>query len=322
MKTKISLRDRVAAKASRMQLSKGGDRESRRKDLERVVNTGVENIGSALIELRDEEHWKDAGYSSFHEYCKNVFKLSKTYLYDIIRGLENISKLPKEIRPKITNSSQALALSKIPEKRWIKAILAAEKNGGITAESLLLHGAKNITPKKTETKTSESVITDSPISESQQVTNEKPQNTPSEQDKTIVFDRVGTIVPYDAIPYWKHRQIVQDVLTQISKLKSKINESTEGVENLWSKHKQHGEEYLTRAYSYLSDALPHAVCLQCQGSFTFQPQGCSICGNTGFISEYRFNHYLPKELREIRMRSNQDCAKQHPESPLNKKPRS
>lgn len=297
-------------------------RSKRREELILTVKRGLDMTGAALQELRDDEHWKET-HNSFVDFCRDTFSISKTKLYTILKGMEVISSLPKNLQPLITNDSQVLELSKLPTDERAAVIKKCEKNGGVTAESIAIHSETaskerprgNVTDKVT--KVPNSGLHFSQPAESE--TGSKRQNPVSKKDRVYVFDRVGTIVPNDALPYWKRRQEVQNVLTQISKLRTTIKDARDGGDCLWVKHGQDGYEYLSRAYSYLSDALPHAVCLQCQGSFTLQPEGCSVCGNTGFISEYKFDHYLPKELREIRMRSNADLAKQHPESPLNKK---
>jgi hypothetical protein len=276
-----------------------------------VVNIGLENIASALIELRDDEHWRDTGHTSFHEFCKDNFKLSKSYLYDIIKGLENISKLPKEIRPKITNGAQALALSKIPEKSWVKAILEAEKNGGVTAENLLLRGAKNITPKKPQTKSGVSVIPDTSVSESQPVTTENKKTTPPQQSKKIELDCIQTPIPDEALAYWKMRDKVQGILTQISDAKKAFKDAAKGDHPLYIRVYQNALDYLSRAYHVVSDCKPYTICTRCMGSPSLQPEGCSFCASTGVISRLRWKNNADPRVKQMRMLSNADYAKSH-----------
>jgi hypothetical protein len=303
-----SLHQRAAAK-----------RTKRRQELINVVHKGLEMSGAALEELRDDEHWKDSGHTTFSNFCRETFSISKTKLYTILKGMEVVAALPKNLQPLVTSDAQIIALSKLPENKRADAVSKAEQNGGTTAENITLHGT-NIAAKSNVTDpVALSRVRNSPVSESQRVTHEKSKTPIFKKDKVVVFDNVGTPVPEDALPYWNRRQEVQDVLTQISRMRAMIKSARDSEDCLWAKHGQDGYEYLSRAYSYLSDALPHAVCLQCQGSYTLQPDGCSVCGNTGFISEYRFDHYLPKEMPEIRLKSNEALALTHPESPLNQK---
>src|SRR6266850_2839235 len=111
-------------------------RSKRRDELIKMVNDGIRDVGNALMELRDDEHWKDT-HSSFSDFCRDNFEISKTYLYDTIKALELIASLPKSVRPKITNERQARALISIPEKARVDVILDCEQNGGITAENIL-----------------------------------------------------------------------------------------------------------------------------------------------------------------------------------------
>jgi hypothetical protein len=270
-------------------------RQKRRDELITVVNNGIRDVGKALIELRDDEHWRDT-HNNFSDFCRDNFKISKTYLYDVIKGMEVIASLPKDVRSKITNEGQARALAKLPESKRVGAILGAEKNGGITAESLLSHATKPAPPK--------SAIADSDF------IGKTESKTPSKKEPTLVDD-VNTPIPLDAMPYAIRQKQVGRVLKIISDLRVDIKKKRDGGDYLWAKHGQDAYEYLSRAYSYISDASPDCVCLRCQGTFSLQEDGCSICGNTGMISQYRFDHFLPKEMREIRLLSNADYTRTH-----------
>jgi hypothetical protein len=274
-------------------------RRKRRDELITIVNNGIRDVGKALIELRDDEHWRDT-HNNFSDFCRDNFKISKTYLYDVIKGMEVIASLPKDVRSKITNEGQTRALAKLPESKRVEAILSAEKNGGITAESLLSHAAKPMAkpvPPK-------SAIADSTFIE-------KSESKPLSKKEPTLVDDVNTPIPLDAMPYAIRQKQVGKVLKIISDLRVEIKKNRDGGDYLWAKHGQDAYEYLSRAYSYISDASPDCVCLRCQGTFSLQEDGCSICGNTGMISQYRFDHFLPKEMREIRLLSNADYAKNH-----------
>lgn len=310
---------RVSEKNNRLQTASKTDRSARRKELIDQFKTGWESAGLALQELRDDEHWKDT-HTSWIEFCKDNFAISKTKLYEILKYTEVLGSLAKENQSKITSIDQGLALFKAPEKDRNTIIEKAENNGGLSADNLRFHGAKKVT--KTNVTDKVTKVLNSGQSSSGYTESKPASESKIQKLRTVTFDRVGTIVPLDAIPYWERRMEVQKVLTQISKIRTDIKTARDGQDCLWVKHGQDAYEYLSRAYSYISDALPWAVCLQCQGSYSLQPDGCSACGNTGLISEYRFDHFLPKELREIRMKSNQSLAATHPESPLNTKPES
>ncbi len=289
-------------------------RNRRRDELIGIVKHGLDITGTALTELRDDQHWKDT-HNSFADFCRDTFTISKTKLYVIIRTMEVGAKLPKRLQQKITNESQALALLKIPEDKWEEAIENAEKNGGITADNLLLHAAKpaqktTVSATPQECGIPHSTKPTSAESKTQPKQKSEPPKTPPIKQPTVVDD-AGTPIPLDAMPYAVRKKEVSRVTKQISDLRVEIKKARDDGDCLWVKHGQEAYEYLSRAYSYISDASPDCVCLTCQGTYSINKGGCNTCGNTGMISQYRFDHFLPKEMREIRLLSNADYAKSH-----------
>ena len=225
--------------------------------------------------------------------------------------MEVVTTLPRNLQPLITSDAQIRALAKLPENKRADAISQAEKNGGVTAENISLHGAKpapktNVTNPVTLTRTRNSTFLEKMGSETASFS----KNTPPKKPE-IVFDKIGTPIPVDALPYWNRRDEVREIFDTLSKFRVKIKSARDSGDYLWVKHGQEAYEYLSRAYSYITDASPDCVCLHCQGSPSLQPDGCNTCGSTGMISQYRFDHFLPKELREIRLKSNAEYAKTH-----------
>src|SRR5215475_10215747 len=133
MKTKLSIRERADTK-----------RSSRRQELITTVRRGFDESADALQELKDDEHWKDT-HTSWIEFCKETFAISKTKLFNIFKYTEIVGTLSKENQSKIINIEQALALAKVLPKDRDKVISKAENNGGITADNLRFHYAKKVT---------------------------------------------------------------------------------------------------------------------------------------------------------------------------------
>ncbi len=288
-------------------------RESRREQLVNIVRKGINDVGLALVELRDDEHWKDTGHTNFAEFCRDSFQISKTHLYDVIKGVEVMSMLPKDMRPKITSDSQALALSKVPQNNRSKVILMAEKNGPITAEKITIAARElNGHSRKLGVRNP-----DSPVSQPQPLTEEK-SKTPTKEKEKILFDRIGTPIPLDALPWWIKRKEVQKLLDALYDLRDVIILEREKENCMWMKVTNTIESDFSYLYYLISEAKPYAVCTTCMGSPTLQPQGCSYCHNTGLISKRNWDTCSMKEIKELRIRSNQEFAKKHPESPLNK----
>jgi hypothetical protein len=288
-------------------------RRKRRDELITIVNNGIRDVGKALIELRDDEHWKDT-HNSFSDFCKDNFKISKTYLYDVIKGMEVIASLPKDVRSKITNEGQARALAKLPESKRVGAILSAEKNGGITAESLLSHAAKP-TAKPVPPK---SAIADSTFPEkSEPQTSSKHKSTLKEKPK-VWLDENNYPIPDDALPWWEkawgeeHEDDlkVQDVLSKISDLKSIVVGGREKREFRWLKVTNSIADTFDSLRSLISEAKPYAVCTTCMGSPSLQSEGCNFCKNTGLISKWQWDTQSRKEIKDMMLRRAADLKKE------------
>jgi hypothetical protein len=296
---KTNFKDRVAVK--------------RHKELVHIIkeNWPIFNksrfaIGNALIELHDGGYWKST-HTSFADYCEETFGISDNYARRLMDAAKTQSELPEEWQSSIKNERQARALSDAPKSDRVEVLKVASQNGHITEKSIRdamakveeMGGVQNVP-----------MGTDRVSVKSGSESGSKPQNSTRKKEPTLVDD-VNTPIPLDAMPYAIRQKEVGAVLSQISKLRSDIKKARDGKDYLWVKHGQDAYEYLSRAYSYISDASPDCVCLTCQGTYSMQKDGCNACGNTGMISQYRFDHFLPREMREIRILSNADYVKTH-----------
>lgn len=294
-------------------------RVKRREHLVQTVKRGLEETGDALQELRDDGHWEDTGHTTFADFCKEYFGITKTKLYTILRCLEVTKTLPKKFQTEITDEAPLLALSRIPEDSRAEVLEKAISNGGATADNIRFHSAKPVPKTNVTTPVTKSEVTNSPTPQPQSLTKEKPKSESKEKSATVVCD-AGTPIPLDAMPYAMRQDEVTAITSAISKMRTKIKSARDGSDYLWVKHGQEAYEHLSRAYSYISDASPDCVCLVCQGSPSLQKEGCSACGSTGMISQYRFDHFLPKEMREIKLKSNAEFAKTHETTKTRPKP--
>jgi len=296
-------------------------RERRHKELIQIVKENYELVqkgrlacGKALIEIRDDGYWEFT-HTSFKDYCSDTFDISESYAHRLMDGIKVITDLPTKLQSRISNEAQARALGKVPEEDRSGAIKEASKNGHITAMGIEKAAAKIEENKKVQNlPIGKSSVSVKPESETPQ----KPKQLSKEELK-LKYDDVGTPMSHDALPFRARWEEVKDIFDTLSKFRVAIKKARDEGDFLWVKHGQEAYEYLSRAYSYITDASPDCMCLICQGSPSMQPGGCNTCGSTGMISQYRFDHFLPKELREIRLLSNAEYAKKHPESPLNNK---
>lgn len=121
---------------------------------------------------------------------------------------------------------------------------------------------------------------------------------------TQELDATGTIIPSDALPFWARRQEVQDIMSDLSRIKSIISKAKADGDPLYGVISNGVIVHLEQAFTHISEAKPYAVCTQCMGSPSFQPTGCGMCGNTGLIGKYKWDHQSRKEVKELRLKSN------------------
>jgi hypothetical protein len=238
--------------------------------------------GIALIEVQEQKLYRD-DFDTFEDYCSTILGISRTRAYQLIEAAQVKESLPEKAGEKIVNESQARALSDVPENMRAKVIREAEKTGSITADSL--RQASSEMSKIVDTKcTMKSGVS---------------LKTP------IELDECGTPIPKDALPYWHRRQEVQDLMTQITRVKSAIEKAKSEADNLYGIVSNAVLADLSKAYAHLSEAKPYAVCTQCMGSPSVQPKGdCSLCRGSGLISKYKWDTVSRKEVKEIRLKSN------------------
>lgn len=114
------------------------------------------------------------------------------------------------------------------------------------------------------------------------------------------LDLTGFYIPEEALVFWNRREEIQAVLSRITQLKSDIKAQHDAGDLMYARVGNATIEFLDRAFSYFSDAKPFAVCSQCEGSPSFQPKGCNMCGNTGMISKHRWDKATRPEVKSLR----------------------
>ena len=105
-------------------------------------------------------------------------------------------------------------------------------------------------------------------------------------------DKNGKIIPAKLLPLWRRRQEIQDICTQLSKIKMTSKRAEETKDLLWAQcNHQQVQAEIERAYTAIKSTMPHAVCPYCQG------EGCRACKNRGFLGDFSY-HMAPKELKK------------------------
>ncbi len=285
-------------------------RQRRKQQLITIVKEGWSTVrakslevGIALTELRDDDHWKDT-HTSFYDFGQELFGISESYLTRLVKSAEVVKRLPPSSRSKITSEAQTRELASTPVEKRAEVLEEASKNGHPTASKI--SAAREVVCDKMSPPIGGDGVS------------VKSGSKPSKP--AIKFDRIGTPIPDDALPWWEGDQIktLNAELKAISDLKKRILGYREGGNFMWMKVTNTIESDISYLYYLIKEAKPYAVCTTCQGSPSLQPEGCSYCHNTGLISKRCWDTMSMKEMKEIRMKSNRDIAKTHPDSPLNK----
>jgi len=96
------------------------------KIVERGLNTFLE-VGNALTEIHDRRLYR-CEYKTFEAYCRDKWKMDRTYAHRIMAAAETVEMLPMGNKP--TSERQARPLAKLPaEKRpeaWQRAVDRAD----------------------------------------------------------------------------------------------------------------------------------------------------------------------------------------------------
>src|SRR5262245_7566908 len=115
---------------------------SRLAELEAIVEAGLKTfveVGRALLEIRDDHHYVNAGYKSFETYCRERWGMSKTHANRQIEAAEVVDLLtPLGVAP--ANEAQARELVPLlgdePQRLETSSELQTTYGNAITAERI------------------------------------------------------------------------------------------------------------------------------------------------------------------------------------------
>lgn len=245
---------------------------------------------SLVLEIYSTELWRKT-HISFTDFIKDSLGIQKSQAYRILEAANLIEEQ--------TDSGEPPA----PTERAARRILDTQKKGGSSAENNHRNGSGSNT----------TIFPPGGMAKS-----EKSGSGSLKKDKKIVFSVKGTPIPDDALQWWEKRKEVAAILKKISDLKNEVLKLRKPENFHWMKVSNTIESDFSYLYSLIKEAYPYEVCTTCMGVPSLQEKGCSACHSTGLISKRYWDTCSMKEIKEIRMKSNADFAKTHPDSPLNK----
>lgn len=166
------------------------------------------------------------------------------------------------IGDKIENEAQARAIAAVPKKERKAVLKKAEAHGKLTAASIA--EAANEEPKK----------------------------------KEITLDKTGFVIPEDLVLLWTRGQEVQAMVTAIGRIKGMVKTAQEDDDLLYrALNFSSTLTHLENSQRSLKSALPYAVCWVCSGR---NHKKCTMCKGTGLVSEFSWESFCPKEVKDIR----------------------
>src|SRR5579859_5415921 len=94
--------------------------ESRRlQACEKIIRSGLKSfleVGKALVEIAESRLYR-ATHSSFRDYCRDKWGMSREHAYRFVRASEAVASLPAECGQLVTVESQARELALIKPSR-------------------------------------------------------------------------------------------------------------------------------------------------------------------------------------------------------------
>jgi len=246
--------------------------QCRLKECERTITDGERNfleVAKALVEIRDKRLYrKDA--KTFDEYVKKRWFKSSNWAFKMIKAAVVVEALPDNLCNAVPKKERVVReLSKVPEELRAAVIEKVVQNGEPVTSTTLKKAAAVIVPAKA---TKEEVVT----------------------------DEFGWPIPPDAIPTWNRRQEVQDLLTQISRIKSVLEKAREENDALYMSELQWQTAWAAAKdlHWQIAHAKPAAVCLFCGGwAKTIK---CAQCDGRGLISDKYWAHSQHPEMKQLK----------------------
>lgn len=246
-------------------------------------------ILSRLQEVRSKELWRTK-YKTYTEFLDKVGEtsgVSPRRIYELLRAQavkEKLLRGPQSISPNLRKNVEKLSteatleISKLPEAERPAVIeIAAEQ-------------CKNGPPSKAA------------VAAAIKAQALKPK--PGKEKPPKPCDNEGTVIQNSKLwPMWERRDEVQDHLTQLSNLKSKIKKGLEAGDTLYAWMGNAIVADISSLYTSLTNLKLHAVCTKCGGWTDTQGKaGCGTCHGLGFISKTHYDQESKPEVKEMRKR--------------------
>ncbi len=227
-------------------------------------------VSDALRKVRDEKLFEKKEYKNFESYCSGEWGWSAGYVRRVIRSGDIVRSLPPAIQKSVRNEAVARELSKVPPRRRVEVLVRAQEQTGGNATAKAIKEVFTQLPQR-----------------------KKPVVKPSGPK-----DATGLEIPPERLEFWKRNDEAQSLLSSVSRLRGILEKAKEEGDLLFAEVDFVANiGKLSSIYQDLKCAKSFAVCPDCNGILI---EGCRTCRGRGFISEFYWDSFVPKEKKELR----------------------
>lgn len=255
--------------------------------LKKVVNEGQAVffiVGIALAEIKTKELYKFDGHENFNDFCEEEWGWTKRYCNQLIVDASVVKGLPVEMRKLVTTENAARELAKLPAILRPPVVAAASAGG---TKPVTAAAVKSASPP--------------PLKKSA-VPPPKAKKSPPVATTDVIRDGTGLEVPQGVMALWSRIHEVNELIMYCKAIRLKIQNYHESKDPLFSNLNRAGTyqavtSALWQVESDIKNCKPFAVCPSCKGKLM---ESCSMCGQTGIISEHLWDTAVLPEDKAMR----------------------
>jgi hypothetical protein len=235
------------------------------KEIEGAREYFYVRVGPALLQIRNQELWKD-DYESFDDYCKKRWGWTRSTADRLIVASETVKSLPPNVQGLLTTEGAIRELAPVPQDKREEVVAVAASNGEVTGPSIRKAAQSVARPEVAEP--------------------EKP------------VDVTGREIHPTILGLWNRRNNLMPLASELSRIKCQIEEGWEAKDDLYE---QVHKDFLSRikmAYYYIVSSKYEYVCAYCQGKCKVTEQECPPCRNTGLMTKLYWDRVVPESLKK------------------------
>jgi len=237
-----------------------------------------------ILEAKERGIWK-LKYKSFKEFLELECKITERWGYELLEAAKVVQGL-NSVQPK---SGKSLGFSHELTPKILAPVkgMEAEEKVEVLTNAKAKAGNKPISVKNVQDAKDE-----------YEMQEPKEMQEPSEPE--VVRDELGWPIPEDLVPLWNRRQILKDMMADLSRMKCEIARGQKEQDDLYAHIGSAATAEFDQVRWLVKHALPWVVCTECQGRPKLNA-ACQLCKSTGFLIE-RDVEILPtvKDVLKIR----------------------